>query len=90
MIGTLVAKAPILFQQLASGVRTNMSLNEMIALAWLAASIDKADIQQEVISPPGMVGFHRTDTGAQVLRPVPSEIRKIRDKLFLDTSLINP
>lgn len=90
MIGTLVAKAPILFQQLASGVRTNMSLNEMIALAWLGASIDKADIQQEVIAPPGMVGFHTTETGAQVLRPVPSEIRKIRDKLFVDTSLINP
>ncbi len=89
MIGTLVVKAPILFQQLASGVRTNMSLDEMIALAWLGASIDKADIQQEVISPPSMVGFHTTDRGAQVLRPVPSEIRKLRDELFVDTSLIS-
>lgn len=89
MIGTLVVKAPILLQQLASGVRTNMSLDEMIALAWLGASIDKADIQQEVISPPSMVGFHITDRGAQVLRPVPSEIRKLRDELFVDTSLIS-
>jgi len=89
MIGPLVAKAPVLYQQLASGVRTNISLDEMIALAWLGASIDKADIQQEVISPPNMVGFHTTDTGAKVLRPVPSEIRKLRDKLFVDTSLIS-
>ncbi|MFQ5942676.1 MAG: LCP family protein [Anaerolineales bacterium] len=88
MIGTLVAKAPILYQQLASGVRTNMSLEEVISLGWLGASIDKANIRQEVISPPSMVGFHTTDTGAQVLRPVPSEIRKIRDELFVDTSLI--
>jgi len=89
MLGTLVAKAPILYQQLASGVRTNMSLEEMIALAWLGASIDKADIQQAVISPPNMVGFQTTETGAQVLRPVPSEIRKLRDQLFVDTSLIS-
>jgi LCP family protein required for cell wall assembly len=88
MIGTLVAKAPILYQQLAAGVRTNMSLDEMISLAWLGASINKADIQQAVISPPNMVGFHTTDKGAQVLRPVPSEIRKLRDQLFVDTSSI--
>ncbi len=88
MIGTLIAKAPILYQQLATGVRTNMSLDEMISLAWLGVSIDKANIRQEVISPPNMVGFHTTDTGAQVLRPVPSEIRKLRDELFVDTSLI--
>ncbi|MEE9216299.1 MAG: LCP family protein [Anaerolineales bacterium] len=88
MIGTLIAKAPILYQQLASGVRTNMSLEEMISLAWLGVSIDKANIRQEVISPPNMVGFHTTDTGAKVLRPVPSEIRKLRDELFIDTSLI--
>lgn len=88
MIGTLIAKAPILYQQLATGVRTNMSLDEMISLAWLGVSIDKANIRQEVISPPKMVGFHTTDTGAQVLRPVPSEIRKLRDELFVDTSLI--
>jgi hypothetical protein len=65
-----------------------MSLDEMISLAWLGVSIDKANIRQEVISPPNMVGFHTTDTGAQVLRPVPSEIRKLRDELFVDTSLI--
>lgn len=88
MIPTLVARAPVLYQQLASGVRTNLSLDEIISLAWLGASIDKASIQQEVIAPPKMVGFYTTDSGAHVLRPVPDEIRKIRDLLFVDTGVI--
>ena len=88
MIPLLVAKAPTLYQELASGVRTNISLEDMIALAWMGASVNKDNIQKAVISPPSMVGFHTTDSGAQVLRPVPDEIRKIRDQLFVDTSAI--
>lgn len=86
----LVAKAPQLYQELSSGVRTNMSLNEMISLAWLGISIPKEDFQQAVIGPPKMVGFHTRPDGAQVLRPVPSEIRALRDQLFVDTSGVVP
>lgn len=88
MIPTLVAKAPALYQELASGVRTNMSLEQIISLAWLAARLPKENIQQGVIAPPRMVGFYTRPNGAQVLRPVPDEIRILRDQLFVDTSEI--
>lgn len=90
MIPRLVARAPALYQELASGVRTNLSLNQIIALAWMATRIPKDNIQQAVIEPPSMVGFYTRPDGAQVLRPVTDEIRKLRDQLFIDTSGILP
>lgn len=90
MLPRLVSRAPALYQELASGVRTNLSLDQMIALAWLAVRIPKENIQQAVIEPPNMVGFYTRPDGAQVLRAVPDEIRKLRDRLFVDTSAIGP
>ena len=90
MIPILVAKAPVLFQQLSSGVRTNLSLDEMIGLAWLAARIPRENFQTEVIEPPTMVGFYTRPDGAQVLRAVPDAIRELRDRLFVDSSAIGP
>lgn len=88
MIPLLVGKAPRLYQELASGVRTNLALDQMIALAWLAKDIDKENIHMAVIAPPNMVGFYTRPDGAQVLRAVTDEIRKLRDELFVDTSAI--
>lgn len=90
MIPRLVTRAPTLYQELASGIRTNLSLDQMIALAWMATRIPKENIHQAVIEPPRMVGFYTRPDGAQVLRPVPDEIRKLRDTLFVDTSALVP
>lgn len=90
MIPTLVAKAPTLYQELSSGVRTNLALNQIIALAWMARELSVENFHRGVISPPGMVGFYTRPDGAQVLRAVPDEIRLLRDQLFVDTSAIAP
>jgi len=90
MLPSLIARAPALYQEIASGVRTNLSLEQMISLAWSALSIPKEDIQQGVIGPPNMVEFFTRPDGAQVLRPVSDQIRELRDDLFMDTSAIAP
>jgi LCP family protein required for cell wall assembly len=90
MIPTLVTKAPTLFQQLSEGVKSNMSLQEMIALGWLAVSIPKENISRGVIAPPNMVAFHIRPDGANVLRAVPDQIRILRDEIFVDTSGFGP
>ena len=37
---TLIAKSPKLYQELASGIRTNLTLDQVVQLALLAAKID--------------------------------------------------
>jgi LCP family protein required for cell wall assembly len=86
----LVSRAPALYQELASGIRTNLSLDQMIALGWLALQIPHQNISTGVIAPPNMVGFYTLPTGASVLRPVPDQIRILRDQIFTFTSSLGP
>jgi LCP family protein required for cell wall assembly len=90
MIPTLVAKAPKLYQEVSSGINTNLSLEEMVSLAWLVTSIPKEDYHRGVIAPPNMVGFYTRPDGAQVLRAVTDQIRVLRDQLFVETSAVAP
>lgn len=90
MLPKLVQKAPALYQELASGVRTDLSLEQMISLAWLSIKIPREQIQSGVIGPPKMVGFYTRPDGAQVLRPVPDAIRSLRDRIFTETSAFGP
>lgn len=88
MVPQLVAKAPRLYQEISSGVRTNMTLQQMVSLGWLAIQIPKENIEQGIIGPPSMVRFHTTQTGAQVLRPVPDAIEDLVRTVFVDTSAV--
>lgn len=90
MLPTLVNRAPALYQEIASGIRTNLSLEQMISLAWLSLKVPKENIQTGVIAPPKMVGFYTRPDGAQVLRYVPDQIRILRDQLFTNTSALSP
>jgi LCP family protein required for cell wall assembly len=90
MIPTLVTKAPSLYQELAEGIRTNLSLDEMVALGWLVVRIPKENIRQGVIGPPKMIAFHTRPDGANVLRAIPDQIRILRDYIFVETSSLGP
>lgn len=90
LLPSMISKAPSLYQELASGVRTNLSLEQMISLAWLAIQIPEDQIQSGVIGPPKMVGFYTKPDGAQVLRAVPDQIRILRDQIFTATSAFGP
>ncbi len=90
VIPRLFARAPALYQQLSSGVQTNLSLDQMVSLAWTAYQIPRDSIHSGVIAPPNMVGFHTLPNNANVLRPVPDQIRLLRDQLFVDTSALAP
>lgn len=86
----LISRAPVIYQEISSGVRTNLSLEQIISLAWLALKIPSGQVQTGVISPPSMVGFHTRPDGAQVLRFVPDQIRVLRNQLFVETSALGP
>jgi hypothetical protein len=93
MIPTLIAKAPALYNELAEGINTNLSLEQMISLGLLAMQIKPEDIARGVIAPPEMVTFERVLYGgeqADVLKPVPDKIRELRDQIFAAESGIGP
>ncbi|MCK5317539.1 MAG: LCP family protein, partial [Anaerolineales bacterium] len=93
MIPTLVTKAPVLYQELAAGIRTNLSLEQMISLGLTVFQINPENIGRAVIGPPEMVTFERVIYGgevAEVLKPVPDKIRMLRDEIFAATGAIGP
>jgi polyisoprenyl-teichoic acid--peptidoglycan teichoic acid transferase len=83
MLPTLVTKAPILYQELAGGIHTNMDLEQAIQLAWLAQQIPLENIKRGVISPPDQVILTKSPDGEKdILKPVTAKIRLLRDEIF--------
>jgi polyisoprenyl-teichoic acid--peptidoglycan teichoic acid transferase len=85
MLPTLIAKAPALYQELASGIHTNLNLDQIIRLAVLAESLDRARIHQVVIDSNDVMDTYSSD-GQAILIPIPDRIRIRRDELFADTA----
>jgi LCP family protein required for cell wall assembly len=93
MIPTLVAKAPNLYAELSSGIRTNLSLDQMLSLGMTAIKVDRENIRKGVIAPPNMVTLERVIYGgeeADVLKPVPDQIRILRDEIFTAEGALGP
>lgn len=65
-IGGLLTRAPSIYQQLENGVRTDLSLDQLIALAKTVSEIPKESIRNEVLDY-GYVSSYLTQNGAQVL-----------------------
>lgn len=68
MLPTLISKAGALSAMLGESVRTDMELEEMIALAQLASTIPQESIRQGVIDSRYVLGYE-TEQGAQVSIP---------------------
>ena len=93
MIPTILAKAPVLYNELVSGITTNLTLEQMIALGMLALEVPQENIARGVIGPPDMVTLEKVIYGgedADVLRPVPENIRMLRDEIFTESGAIGP
>jgi LCP family protein required for cell wall assembly len=86
----LISKAPVLYQEIASGVHTNLTLEQAIKLGVLAQQIDRENIQQGVIGPPEHVTFGISPDGLDILKPVPDKIRILRDEIFTTDTLSSP
>jgi len=81
MLPTLVAKAPELYASLSKGIKTNLTLDDIIRLAYLAQSIPPENIQKGVIDVH-MVSFAKSPDGLDVLVPNPLKIHELRDSIF--------
>lgn len=88
----LLAQAPQLYATFSSGIHTNLSLEDAIKLAVLVKDIPREQIRNEVIDNK-MLAYGNVVLGgknASILRPVPDQIRILRDKLFTNTGPLSP
>jgi LCP family protein required for cell wall assembly len=93
MLPTLIAKAPAMFQDLSSGIRTNMQLDQVIKMAQLAATIDTSKIKRGLIDDQSVMNAQAVlsdGTNKAVLVPIPEKISAIRDQVFTTNSTIKP
>ena len=85
----LIAKAPALYQELSSGIYTNLSLQEAIQLGMLALELDTSQIKRGIIDYEMVIPTKSPD-GEAVLKPIPDKIRVLRDELFATGGSISP
>jgi LCP family protein required for cell wall assembly len=87
----LAARAPAIYNELAAGIHTNLSLDDALRLGWLALDIPMESVQRGAIAPPNAVMFAKSPDGSQdILIPVPDQIRLIRDQVFASSSMASP
>jgi LCP family protein required for cell wall assembly len=89
VIADLVSKSPELYVEFSSGINTNLSLDEVVQLAWLAQQIPTENIYQGVIGEE-QVNFGKSPDGLDVLKPLPDQIRLLRDGIFAPYGSISP
>lgn len=89
MIADLITKAPELYNEFSSGINTNLALEEVIQLAWLAKDIPSENINQGIIGEK-QVNFGKSPDGLDVLKPLPDQIRLLRDEIFIPAGAFNP
>jgi LCP family protein required for cell wall assembly len=85
----LVLNAPALYDDLSTGIRTNLSLNQIIQLAWKAREIPLDNINLVVIGP-AHVTIEKSPDGLDILKPIPDKIRLLRDEVLGAGGVISP
>ncbi|HEU0294724.1 MAG TPA: LCP family protein [Anaerolineales bacterium] len=89
---TLLAQAPQLYNTFSEGIHTNLTLDDAIKLAVLMRDIPGENIRNEVITNK-MIIFDNVVLGGQnasILRPIPDQIRILRDQIFTASGPLSP
>jgi polyisoprenyl-teichoic acid--peptidoglycan teichoic acid transferase len=82
-----IQKAPKIYSDISAGIKTNLTLDQVIRLSVLASKIDLKNIKQGVFDPHKDVQYatvQTTEGAADVLVPNPDQIRLIRDSIFVN------
>jgi len=80
----LIAKAPALYQDISSGISTNLNLQQAIQLGILGLQLDSSNIRQGIINYDMVIPTSSPD-GEKILKPIPDKIRILRDELFANS-----
>ena len=89
MLPTLIQKAPTLYQQLSSGVHTNLTLDQVVRLALLAKDVPIDEIKQGVLGEKYVL-FGTSPDGLSIVIPLPDKIHTLRDEIFATSGSLSP
>ncbi|HEX7556405.1 MAG TPA: LCP family protein, partial [Leptolinea sp.] len=89
LLPSLISKSPKIYSDIASGVRTNLTLSQVVQLALLAQKVPKENIKQAVLGINDTQMAMSAD-GQSILIPVPDSIRVTRDSVFASGGPIAP
>jgi len=82
-VAGFLQRAPILYQQFSDGVRTDLSLEQIVRLAQSASEVPSDNIRSEVLDHT-FVSSHTTETGAAVLILLNERAAPLIRSLFLE------
>jgi len=81
MIPILINRAPDIYDEIKSGVKTNLTLQQVVQFGWLTAQIPEGNIRSFSIKPEQVVDTYSYD-GMAILMPIPEEMYAIRDEFW--------
>lgn len=81
MVATLAASAPKLYRAAANGLRTNLTLDQIIALAWTAKGIPSQNITSGIIGPAQLRSITSIN-GLEVLVPDLNKVQELRNQIL--------
>lgn len=90
MLPELLSKAPVLYNEVAAGVSTNMTLDQAVSLAWTVSQIPKEKIKRGKITPDMVIDGYSPDGTQQILLPIKDEIFMLRDDIFTPSGPVSP
>ncbi|MBT3669091.1 MAG: LCP family protein [Chloroflexi bacterium] len=85
----LLNNATDIYDEISSGINTNLPLDDALKLIVLAAQIDFENIKSGVIDEK-YVNFGTSPDGLSILIPVPDLIRTLRDDIFGSGGVFSP
>ncbi len=89
---TILQNAPAIYNEIQSGVRTNLTFDDIMRLGMLAKDIPLENIKKGVIDFT-MVQIDNMVVDGQnenVLKPIPDKIRELRDQIFSTAGALSP
>jgi LCP family protein required for cell wall assembly len=87
--GEMMRLAPDIYNEASVGLKTNLSFEDMLKLAALASQIDVSQIKQGVINYD-MGILETSPDGLSILKPIPDQIRILRDDIFTTGGALSP
>ncbi len=78
----LLANPQQLYDAVTKAVKTNLSISDMVKLAWTVTDLEPWEISRAVIAPPYQVELEKSPNGEDILVPIPDKIRESRDAIF--------